>query len=234
MDKTIKSALNYTLKLLTIIFSLVGVTISLIQYKSDGYSHWSKRLLYFTAQSNLWLAVAFFPFLFTRYIKRIKSTTLNALYFVKYVFTVCITVTLIVFTFILIPFADQSHHIWSISSILTHLLAPICAILDFILDNRRVEFSNGQTFWVIFPPVIYTLTALLLSAIKFDFGRGDSFPYPFMDVFAPSGMFGFSNKIPMLGTFYWVIILALITLGVGFLYRKINQKKSARLYAERK
>ena len=51
-----------TLNLLIGAFALFGVLLACIYAKRDGYSAWPRRMLYFTQQSNLWIAAASFAF----------------------------------------------------------------------------------------------------------------------------------------------------------------------------
>ena len=206
------------LKLNVIIWSLLGVSICLITAKFDGYSHWSKRLLYFTNLSNIWIFLAtlltFLP---------LKNKIYTTLYTTRYIFTVAITLTGIIFCCLLAPHADESYHAWSMSGIITHVVVPLLAIADFFLDEKRVFIDKIQVFSCLIPGVIYTLLCTVLFFFKVDFGRGDNFPYFFFNYLSPAGLFGFSRVFPyMIGSFYWILLIILTILLVAFLYAKIN------------
>jgi len=232
MKVCLKQRFCLLLKILTVISSIGGLIISLINAKFDGYSHWSKRLLYFTAQSNVWIGVTFLVLIFFPLLK-IKNSAVwkNRLYVLKYIFTVSITVTGLVFCFLLAPFADESYHVWSVSGFLTHVFSPVFAIADFFIDDYKIPLLHKQTYLSVIPPALYVLTSAILTAVNFDFGRGDNYPYFFMNYFSPAGLFGFSNVSPFfVGSFYWILALALITFFLGKLYQKLKTHKSSRTY----
>ncbi len=206
------------LKVNVIICSLLGLSICLITARFDGYSHWSRRLLYFTSQSNIWI---FFSTLLL--LLPIKEKVKENLYVTRYIFTVAITLTGIIFCFVLAPFADESYHAWSMSGILTHVVVPLLAIADFFVDEYKVYLTKKEIFACLIPGVIYTFLCTVLFFLKIDFGRGENFPYFFFNYLSPVGLFGFSSAFPyIIGSFYWIIMIILIILLVAFLYAKIN------------
>ena len=219
-----KRKFSYVLKILTVCCSLGGVLLSLIFARRDGYSHWTRRTFYFTAQSNMWigfttLAILLLPLLPLK-LQKIK----NFLYLFKYVFTVCIAMTAIVFLGFLAPFADQSYHVWEFSSFLTHVFSPLFAILDFFVDDYKINLNKNSIFLVAVPPLFYIGFSAVLSAFSVDFGRGVNYPYFFMNHYSKAGVFGFSKEVPLLGTFYWICFFAIITMCLGFFFAKIKNK----------
>ncbi len=148
------------------------------------------------------------------------------LYVFKYIFTVSITVTGLVFTCLLGPFGDKSYHLWAFSSWLTHIFSPAFAIADFFVDKEEIPLRGGQVWVCILPPLFYTLLTFLLELFNVDFGRGLIYPYFFMDIRAPVGLFGFSNQLPYFaGTFYWFALLTALVLGIGVFYLKFHAHK---------
>ena len=214
------------LKTLTVLSAFVGVTLSMRYAIADGYSHWSKRLLYFTAQSNLWTGFTFLAVLSFSVRKHKKASTQRFLYLLKYIFTVSITVTGVFYCGFLGPFSDASYRPWSFSSILTHACTPLFAILDFFIDDYKIKLQRKEILYTALPPLFYTLFSALLFFLQTDFGRGVNYPYFFMNYRSPVGLFGFSKQLPFfMGTFYWLIILTAFVLGIAFLYAKLNKKK---------
>ena len=215
--------ISWLLKCLTVATSLGGVAISLINARRDGYSHWSRRLLYFTAQSNLWIGFTFLAILLLPLIhKKRKNIWKKRLYLLKYVFTVSITMTGLVFCFLLAPFADESYHAWSVSGFLTHVFTPILAIADFFVDEYRIPLRGKHVLFTALPPILYFSTASVLEGFNTDFGRGVPYPYFFLNYRSPAGMFGFSKEFPFfIGTFYWMTLFGLIMLAIGAFYARV-------------
>ncbi|MBR1967947.1 MAG: Pr6Pr family membrane protein [Clostridia bacterium] len=220
MTISIRKTASIILKILAIISSLGGLILSLISATFDGYISPLSRTMYFTAQSNLWIGLTLLIILLTPS----KHTKLkNILYLLKYIFTVSITVTFIVYTFLLAPFGDESYHLFSFSSILTHIFSPAFAIADFFIDEYRYKFNFKYALTAVIPPLCYVLATILLHLLNVNFGRGVNYPYFFFNVRSPAGLFGFSNVYPFfIGSFYWIITLAIITLILSFAYLRIK------------
>lgn len=222
-----KTKISYAIKVLTAVCSLVGVTLSLILYAEDGYSHWAKRLMYFTTMSNVWVGLLFLfmiilPFTKLKNNEKVKRVTL----LVKYSFTIAITITGFIFLCVLAPFAHKSgYNAWSISSILTHMLTPALTIPDFFL-GEMIALNKKHLFLSLIPLFFYLIFASILCVLKVDFGRGEPFPYFFFNYYSPAGLFGFSPTTPpfVLGSVYWIILILLITLSIGLAYIKLHPK----------
>ena len=209
--------LSFLLKVNIVIWAFVGECICLINASYDGYGHWSKRLLYFTNLSNIWLIIATILLLLP-----IKDKYRHTLYITRYIFTVSITLTGIIFCCVLAPYADESYHVWSASGIITHVVVPPLAIADFFVDRVKVLINKKDIFLCLIPGFIYTALCTLLFFLNFDFGRGDNFPYFFYNYLSPAGLFGFSSFPYIMGSFYWLLLIILTMLLVAFLYAKIN------------
>ena len=182
--------------------------------------------MYFTTQSNIWIIIIFCILLVMPFTKHEKEVAvMQSLYTVKFIFTVCITITCIVFCVFLGPFADKSYHPWSFYSLLLHVITPALAIGDFFIDKTRFSIGKKQIFMSAIPAFLYFGLAGILSVCGVDYGRGETYPYFFMNFNSPAGIFGFSNLLPnFMGSFYWIALFWLIMLGVALLYAKINKK----------
>ena len=221
--------ISLIIKILIILFSSLGLTLSLIFSAEDGYSHPTKRLFYFTGLSNIWIAVCVILILLLPLGKRFADSpkTKDFLYILKYVFTVSITLTGIIFCAVLAPGAKNGgYNAWTLSSIITHIIVPILSVIDFFLDGYRIRLKKIHIIYTTIPPLLYLIFASLLGAFGFDFGRGDTFPYFFLNYNSPAGFFGFSNEMPyMIGSFYWILFVLGVILGIGAFYRKLYNKK---------
>lgn len=223
-----KNKISKYLKLSIFMASFSGVIWSFFNAAADGYSHWATRLMYFTAQSNIWigltaLAMLIFPLLNPNMRPRVK----NALYILRYVFTVSITLTAFIFCAVLAPTAHKSgYNAFSGSSIMTHMIVPALAVVDFFIDTYRVKLSRKHVALSVVPPLIYLVFASILCILKVDFGRGDPFPYIFFNFYSPAGVFGFSKEMPyVIGSFYWMLFMLGIIIGVGAFYKKMYKRK---------
>ena len=215
---------SFCLKILTVALVLFGVLLNFLAAEADGYSHWSKRLLYFTTQSNLWIGLTFLALLFWKDRPRLKYS----LYLLKYVFTVSITVTCIIFCFVLAPGAgNDNYNAWTPASLIVHVFVPCLSIADFFVDAERIQLQRRCILFTAIPPFLYMIFSSILGFMNVDFGRGDAYPYFFLNYRSPAGFFGFSDQMPyIVGSFYWMLFILLIIFSLGWLYRRLYAKKT--------
>ena len=223
-----REKISFSLKFVTASAALIGVVWSFFNATADGYSHWSKRLLYFTSLSNLWIALTFIAILIAARSKTLSKNTRvkNFLHILKYIFTVSITLTGFIFCAVLAPgSANANYNAWTAASILTHVVVPTLSVVDFFVDTYRVALIRRHILLTTVPPLLYSVFASVLCIMKVDFGRGEPFPYFFFNYYSPAGVFGTSDVMPYrIGSFYWIVFMFFLIIGVGALYRKLYNK----------
>ena len=219
---------SYSLKILIVLSTIIGVALSFIFAKQDGYTSWQFRLLYFTLQSNLWIAIVCCLYLLLPFYKA-SENFVKSLYVCNFVFTVSITVTGVVFCALLAPFAyKDGYNAWSVWSILLHAVVPALAICDFFVQPTQ-KLSPKHVFSSILPPLIYFLIASVFCLARVDFGRGHAYPYFFMNYYSPVGVFGFGGTPPfVVGVAYWILLFLAFVLSVAFVYYKFNVKREGK------
>lgn len=225
-----RNKISLTFKILIASASFLGIILSFARATLDGYSHWSKRLLYFTAQSNIWIGALSLVILAYAFISRSKegdTRVKNTLYVLKYVFTVSVTVTGLIFCAVLAPGAKtDNYNAWTFSSLITHVIVPSLSIADLFVDGYKINIKKHHVFYTAIPPFLYMIFSTVLYLLGVDFGRGEPFPYFFLNYGSPAGVFGFSNEMPyMVGSFYWIILILFVIFGFASLYRKLYNKK---------
>lgn len=224
-----KKHLCTTLKILAVVASLWGVALALIRAEFDGYFPWWTRLLYFTNLSNVWIGLCLLTLLIfsaTKY----SGVWLKRVYTLKFVFTVSIAITAIVFCALLAPFSGDDYNAWTFSNVLTHIVAPALAISDFFLDDYPLHMRGLTPFYSAIPPLIYFIFAIILGALNVDFGRGETYPYFFLNFNTPAGFFGFvyAEPRPYIGAFYWILALLLLVLLLGWAFAALKRRLALR------
>ena len=222
-----RERISVATKFLTILTAFTGVILSFIFATQDGYSHWSTRLLYFTGLSNIWMAVFLIVLLIFMLKGKLKNQkTRDFLYILRFIFTISITITGIIFCVVLAPFAKNGgYNAWTLSSFLTHVATPVLSIFDFFFDPYRVAIKRRHLYASTIPLVLYCIFASILVLLKVDFGRGDPYPYVFLNYYSPAGFFGFSNVMPYIfGSFYWMVLIFFLVIGIAKLYAKLYKK----------
>jgi hypothetical protein len=226
----VRKKIATSLKIAVMLFAAVGLLLNFISANADGYSHWAKRLLYFTTLSNVWIALSLLLILLIPYVKAWNGSTRvkNILYIIRFVFVISITLTGFIFCFVLAPGAkNDNYNAWTVGSIFVHVLVPLCSISDFFVDPERVSVKRSHVFLTLVPPALYLAFASVLGACGVDFGRGDTFPYFFMNYNSPAGFFGTSDVMPYkIGSFYWIVFMLVVIISLAALYKRLyNGKK---------
>lgn len=222
-----RQKLSFILKILIGICSLLGTVLACLRYEADGYSHWHKRLLYFTQLSNIWIGVLSLVIIGMLLLgaDRKEGRAKARIYALRYIFTVSITLTGLIFCGLLAPFADESYNAWTFPSLLTHVVVPLLAIADFFVDDHPAPLQKTHTVYALIPPFAYFAFACMLSFFGVDFGRGDPYPYFFMNLNSNAGLVGFyraPGERPELGLLYWIIALLLLIFGMAVLYYRLH------------
>ena len=142
-------------------------------------------------------------------------------YIIKLVGTVAITLTGVVFCFVLAPTMKMAA--WSIQNILTHVVVPVASIADFFVIGPCIdaEIKKRSVFFVIIPPLLYAVYAGIGYVKGWQFGLGVNYPYFFLNWGSSAGAFGFSDRLPFMGTGWWIVAIFIFLILVGLLYLAI-------------
>ncbi len=205
------------------VLALLGVLLACVYATRDGYSTWLRRMLYFTQQSNLWIAAVSFAFVWVLLRPEVNERHLRMVGLFKYIFTVSITVTGIIFCALLAPFADIP--MWYLSNVITHVIVPVLAILDFFTDRWILPIRKREAVYGLIPPAVWFVFASVLCLLRVDFGRGDPYPYFFMNFYSEAGLFGaqmIPGERPQLGSFYWFVLILLVVLGLCYAFYALH------------
>lgn len=115
---------------------------------------------YFTIDSNvlLMLAAAAYALADIRVICGRTKDVSEAMYIVKLVATVSVSVTMLVTVFFLAPlFAGGFWSLFMGSNLYFHLLVPLTAILTLILTEKRPAVAREKVIYCLIPTAVYAL-----------------------------------------------------------------------------
>ncbi len=204
--------LSVFLKCAVIISSAVGVILSAIA-GAQSFMGGGRVFMYFTVQSNIAIALvcAVGAVLLLR-----NQPVQDIWYLIKFVFTVSITLTGVVFCFVLAPTLGK--YAWRLQHVLTHVAVPLAAILDFFVTGRYGSIKKRSVFFVIIPPLLYAIYTGIAYVAKWEFSRGVHYPYFFLNWGSPAGAFGFTNDLPYMGCAWWILLILVMLLAVGYGY----------------
>lgn len=225
MEKALTSTektVSYILKIIVIVSAILGTVLSALGGR-NSFMGGKVVFMYFTIQSNiaialicaigLWLMLSGKPYYRWWQV-------------VKLVGTISITLTGTVFCFILAP--TMGSRAWNVQNILTHVVVPLAAIIDFFVTGVISDIKKSSVLYVMLPPLAYVAYAGIGYVQGWEFARGMHYPYFFLNWGSPAGVFGFSDKLPFMGTGWWIILLLALLILVSLLYLAILRRLKAR------
>lgn len=218
-----RKKVSLALKILIGLSAFLGLILACVFAERDGYSAWYKRLYYFTQMSNVWIGATCLFMVFYNW----KNQKVNkVIYCLKFIFTVCIAITGVVYCTLLAPFAGEDYNAWTFGSILSHVLTPVLSVADFFVDDYNANYKKRYVLYSLIPLIFYMAFSLILGAFNVDFGRGDTYPYFFLDFKSEVGFFGYkAGNPPKLGSMYFIILFLFCILGVAYLLFALKNKK---------
>lgn len=203
---------SWILKCIVVLSALIGTVISALA-GSRSFMGGRTVFMYFTIQSNIAIALicAFGAVLLAK-----KQIIGGAWYVIKFVGTVAITLTGVVFCFVLAPTMGKAA--WNLQNTLTHVIVPLASVADFFVTGVYGSIRKRSVFFVLLPPLAYVLYAGVGYIRGWQFAPGMRYPYFFLNWGSPAGAFGFSRQMPYMGCVWWILILLIFLLAVGYLY----------------
>ncbi len=208
--------ISYVLKLVVFLSAFIGTFISFYSSR-NSFMGGRTVFMYFTIQSNI--AIAIISVIGTCIIAKGKEIS-NLWKVIKLVGTVAITLTGVVFGFVLAP--TLGPNAWNVHNTLTHLVVPVAAVIDFFVIMPTQNVSRKAVKYVILPPLLYAIYAGIGYARGWQFAEGYNYPYFFLNWGSEAGAWGFTKGLPYMGTMWWIILLLLFLVAIGHIYIGIS------------
>ena len=207
--------LSVFLKSVVIVCATIGILLS-AGAGHGSFMGGSRVLMFFTIQSNIAIAlICLIDLVFV-----LPSREIPVFWaVVKYIGTVSITLTGVVFVFVLAP--TLGAYAWNVQNILTHVVVPVAAVIDFFLTCSRNRITKWNVFLVTIPPLLYAIYAGIGYLLKWEFTKGANYPYFFLNWGSPAGAFRLMKTFPFMGTAWWIFAILMFLLAVGYAYLKL-------------
>lgn len=216
-----QSTLSFLIKGIAVIASIYGMRFS-------GFMFFT----YFTNLSNIFVDLVLGVFLIQELLALVKKTSCkhsNRAYRIKFLATISITLTFLVYMFILAPNTPggilHAYFAKGAISFCVHFLTPVLAIVDFLLFDYPFQSTKNDALYGVIPPLCYVAFILILSGTGYRWGTNKTMcaPYNFLNYGAKVGWFGFDlsqmgDESFGVGVFYMVVVLVLIFIALGNLY----------------
>ena len=147
------------------------------------------------------------------------------LLYIKFVATVAITITFLVFFTMLAPLMGVDY-LLSFNNFSLHAIVPILAIVDFIIYDTDINLSYPKSLIGSAMALYYVIFVYIGVPLNFQYGENLKFPYFFLD-YEKNGFF-FEKGF---GIILWIIVLliGIFALCLLFcLFIKLRQKAIAK------
>lgn len=218
-----KQIIQLAIRLSLAIIGIVGIVITAV---SGSFMGQNKTFLYFTVQSNITIIAIELVFAVDALLQILgkKSFSNNALLLIKYVFTVAITITFLVFAFILAPTLSASY-LLSYGNFSLHFIVPILALVDFFIFNSDIKLTKVNCLLGAAMPIYYVIFFLIGIPLGVTYLNGSRAPYFFLE-YEKLTWFRFTENGP--GVIYWILILTIAIIGLCYLFylfMRLRQKK---------
>lgn len=231
--KEIKTGL--IIKLISVIASVYGMIRTMDSLLS---------FTFFTNLSNIFIDLVLLVFIFFD-IKLLTSKgkqdyRSNPAYITKYVATISITLTFLIYLTLLAPTNENGFFYAYLNngagSLCVHMVGPVLAIIDFLLFDYGYVSSKKHAFFATIPPLAYVAFVVILSSLGVRWGTKYA-PYNFLNFGAPTGWFGFdisllSSETLGIGVFYMIIVLFIIFCGIGMFFLWLKDRRRIHLSSE--
>lgn len=219
-----KSKISLIMKIIAVVASLYGMLQSL--------DHWM-FFTYFTNLSNIFIDIMLVIFIIYD-LKKAKYIP-QGMYLIKFMATISITLTFFVYMLLLAPTNSQgfigAYLNNGAGSLCVHFITPVLAIIDFLLFSEHYRPDEKHVYYSVVPPLVYVGYVIVLGHVFHIRWYGDMLaPYNFLNYGAPTGWFGFDlsllgSKTLGIGTFYMIVVLLIIFIGLGTLFLKLKKTK---------
>ncbi len=217
-----RKTVSLILKAIVVVCAVCGTVISALAGRNT-FMGGSRVFMFFTIQSNIAIAAVCLVGAVLMLKKRIPAWW----YAVKFVLTVSITLTGLVFCFVLAP--TLRGHAWNLQNVLTHVVVPVAAVADFFVTGIFADIPKKNVVYVTIPPLLYAIYAGIGYVRGWEFVRGLNYPYFFLNWGSPAGAFGFTKELPYMGCAWWILALLILLITVGLLYLKVLDMEKKRL-----
>ena len=204
---------SIVLKSAVVLFVILGLIFAILQSKIDP----SQEILYYTIQSNILVGIIFAIFLVFEILSLRKGGAdliPNWLRKAKFVITVAITLTCLVYNFVLFPaslMTDDPTNPVALRSIFTHIVVPILSVTDFFVFDHVMKTSKKTFLLGLITPLYYFPFAMIAANLGANF-NGSKFPYFFLDYELNTWFQLGGGKI---GVFYWLIIMFVVVMLIS-------------------
>ena len=217
----LKAITKILIKAALIIIGVLGIVLTAL---STAFMGGASVFFFFTVQSNIFIMLMALIFLINEVVVLItnKGFINQTLLHIKYVATIAITITFIVFFTMLAPLMGVDY-LLSFNNFSLHAIVPILAIVDFFLFDKDIKLTYKSSLLATISPICYVIFVYIGAIFKLKYSENLYYPYFFLNIDTN----GFFFEKGTMGIIPWIIILLSFIIGLGCLFclfMKLRQK----------
>lgn len=197
-----RKKLSLIFNILIIVFEIIGFVVTLIKNGRIGIE-------YYTEESNILMLIT--SIVFVIYILFNKKIPYY-LKLLKYISTICLTVTFLVVILVLAPMYNFNYGylLFRNELLYHHLLCPLLSIITFIYFDDIKNYTKLDNLLASLVTLIYGIVLIILNILKVVDG-----PYPFLQVY----------RQPVIVSIIWAVTILGIAYLLALILRILNNRK---------
>lgn len=213
-----KKTINRTNIICALIINIAIVVLEIIGVFLSVQRHGIKVFQFYTENSNYFALIVSFIFCISCVVALIKRKHIPRwILNLRFVSTVCLTVTFVVVIAVLIPMFPDTFvfMMFQNSNLFQHFLCPVLSFISFIFFENQISLTKKSILYCLIPTLIYGVVLITLNLFKIITG-----PYPFFYVYVIPW---YTTTLSLLGIFIGSL---LITIILYYLHNKNNLKNN--------
>ncbi|MGA0875406.1 MAG: Pr6Pr family membrane protein [Bacilli bacterium] len=184
-----KLAFSLIFKCFIFMLAIFGIYLTLVNAVNPF-----ETISYFTTLVNGYAVISYLFFIFNLIVKKYPS---SLLVFIKQNLMVFLLLTLMVYSFVLIPYITDNqlnYQIFSLKDLVIHYAVPLLVVVDYALFSPKGKIKKSYLFINLLGLVVYLLYLYFYTSLGGRFtlnGTLRIYPYFFLDI-PTLGMVNFS------------------------------------------
>ena len=205
---------------------IVGILGIIFTSLSTQFMGGLSVFLFFTVQSNIFIILMALITIVDEVMILIRHRSFmnQVLYYLKFVATIAITITFLVFFTMLAPLMGRDY-LLSFKNFSLHAIVPILAIVDFFLFDTGIDISYPKPLIGAAMPLYYVIFVYVGVPLNFRYGPDLKFPYFFLD-YEKNGFF-FEKGF---GIVFWIIAMLIGIFALCFLFSILMHLRQKRIH----
>ncbi len=201
-----KEKLSLLYKIIIVIVCGFGIYLNFKAFTVGG------AIIYYTVQSNV---MCFIFYLVTVILKIAGKLKKNSNYYIlKGMVTMAITVTMVVFQFVITDSGMTAYAGNELASIMAHIVVPLLVMSDYVIFGEKGNLKRNYPFIWSATLVFYVIFDFVYVALGGRFGDGSIYPYLYMNI----------EVNGLLKVIISCITIFILFIGYGTIIQTIDQK----------